>query len=182
MSLSKREKYLGVFAVSFWLMLIPVTLFITPIFQPVKTSPTLQFESWTAYGSMPYSQGIHHIYIYDNTTGSWVLSDLLQSHEASDTVNASCSVKLEIGVMLNKTLLGFVTEPYESMWNFFRVNISVALGNGTVVYSETNCSRVDAQPDPMGDNIYYGEVETILNFVTNYGSVYYVTIGLDTYW
>ena len=176
MSLTQREKYLGILVVSFWLVLIPFSLVIVSI-NGNPSNPTLQFGSWVNYQDNDYSQGIAYIEVYGNSTGSFKLHENLTYWESGCQVNASASVQLIIGYVANRTQLGWDLTNHSLGQNFIKFNVTVVHMNETTIFTQQNGTYVINYY--LEYDLFVFEHSIILNFETEYNTVYAVTIHYE---
>ncbi len=177
------------FALSFGITFLLLGLALIPFTMPLpEPTPKPQYSyihlgTWTGWNEMPFAQGVFDVEVFENTTGSWVSVAVIYNYTNENIeFPVGSAVKIESEFTANKTLLGFNLSPDADMWNYIRMNVSITQRNNTVVYSQGNMSMTAGAPQSRGANIYSGSVNTVCNFLTEYGEVYSITLMYDTYW
>jgi hypothetical protein len=163
---------------AFWLLflVLAVGLAVSPA-HGSNPQPTIYFQGWIAPSTRDYGQGISYIEVYDNSTGSFKLQENVTNSENGCGVNASCSVQLIIGYVANHTLLYWSYADNSTGRNFLRFNVSVVHNNGTEIFTQQNGTYVSNRY--IGNDLFVFEHSIVLNFETEYSTVYDVTIQYD---
>ena len=153
----------------------------------IPSETTAQFV--ISAGSYPdgYGQGIEVLYVYENSTGSWVaLFDpafLIFPTNNSDTIievdySTNTSIKLILGVNINHTLNGLTT--HQEALNIMRLNLT-ATNQGTTVFSKENVTWAGGTVWNDTVTTWTFSYEVVLNFFIQTGQIYAVIITYEVY-
>ena len=128
----------------------------------------------------PYGQNFEQIDVYENSTGSWVLVDNIYPADTGYVdIPQGCSIRLNSWNWINSTLTG--SSDFNDAINRQRHNVSVQAENDTVIFTQQNFTYYsrDHGIDPP---LWLYEYRVILNFVTDWGEYYNITLMLETFW
>lgn len=173
-----QTRYKLLLFASFFASLCLFSVFTASPVEPAPRNPVLYFQSWTQYNSMPYDQGIDKIYLEGNGTGAYWFSVATIEYDGDSVyeVNASQVYRIVVRVTLNKTYLDYGGGlDYR---NYIRANVTVTNETGTQAYFKQNCTEF-TDYDAIGANIYYADMLFVLNFETDYGQKYNVSLCYD---
>ena len=130
-----------------------------------------------------YGQGIYSITPDENSSGYWSHIESAPgflystSENNSFLVDAGCSIRLDVRVYVNYTLLG-VSDP--DTLNYIRLNVTV-LSLGDTIFSIQNMTY-DYLGGNLGDGIWWYSFVDVLNFLTVEGQVYIATVTYEVFY
>jgi hypothetical protein len=145
----------------------------------VRAEPKFAIASWSFPD--PYGQGIEGFFIYENSTGSWLIVDGYSTHDDPNVFNwtVGVAIKLFCYTWFNSTLTGATSGANGK--NFQRHSVIVTDLADNTVFSKQNFTydSVDTGIEPfMWLYGYY----VILNFLPAYAEYYTVTVTYEIYW
>ena len=164
-------------AIAFILVLLTLGLLFVSIPQ-AKANPRFIIASW-AYPD-EHGQGISQFNLNENSTGVWLTFG--ESIEYGDSAeiewNASVGIKLICYTWFNNTFMG--ADDLDDGENYQRHNVTVTLGNGTIVFSQQNFTKLSSfdLEDPMWQYTYF----VVLNFLPDWGQIYTVTVTYEVFY
>lgn len=147
----------------------------TPRIQQGYASFTL--ASWEYPDSN--GQGIWGVYVYENSTGSWVYVDVTEHDDDGSYVwTAGVAIKLRVFTYFNSTLTGAGSTAEGQLYQ--RHNVTVTNRQGDTIFSQANFTyyEVLTVEDPMWVYAY----DVVLNFLPAPTQAYTVLLGFETYW
>ena len=175
----RPQAYAGIILVVF-IMLIGLV--------PTTQATRFVLASWAFPDE--YGQGIGGVSIYENSTGAWLYApvvhgdgpfygpvgpDLPHVYEW----NASVGIKISFESYFNSTLTG-VSDSTEGR-NCLRHDVTVADNAGVQVFSQQNFTYLSVN-DYTYDPIWIYDYEVILNFLSDHGQIYTVTVLYEIFW
>jgi hypothetical protein len=143
-----------------------------------EAKPQCRFviSSWSYPDS--YGQGICEINIAGNSTGSWVVTDILYP-SGNTTVfpwNATVGIRINVYTYLNQTLTGAAS--LADGKRFQRHNVTV-MAEGQMIWSQSNFTYYGSWPtSPNWKYIYY----VTLGFLPVSGMTYTATITYEVFY
>ena len=127
-----------------------------------------------------YGQGIYQIRLNENSTGDWLTFGDAIEYGDSTTIawNVSVGIKLFCYTRINNTLIGAID--LEDGENYQKHNVVVTLGNGTIVFSQQNFTKLSSNDysDPYWTYAYF----VVLNFLPEQGQIYTVTVTYEVFY
>jgi len=176
------KKKLSVWAVVMVLLLGLGFAFIPPAKVPTPPAKA-QFvlSSWDFPDE--YGQGIYSIYPDENSSGYWVHIEsspgfiYSDSENNSFTIDAGLSIRFDVRVMVNYTFLGVSAA---DALNLIRLNLTVTVLNN-ITFSIQNMTY-DYLGGDYGDGVWWYSFVDILNFLTDYGTIYTVTVTYEIFY
>lgn len=131
-----------------------------------------------------HGQGILGIWIYENSTGSWVSVEFY-SYDRTDTAlwewNSSVAIKLEAFTYVNKTFLGWADGDEGKLYQ--RHNVTVTNSTDDIIFSQNNFTFYSYDYNsPADPNIWTYRYTCILNFLPVFGGVYTAVVTYEIWW
>ena len=149
--------------------------------QPAKANPKFVLSTWDFPDE--YGQGIYSITPDENSSVYYAHIESAPgflystSENNSFVVDAGCSIRLDVRVLVNYTFLG-VSDP--DLLNYIRLNVTV-LSLGDTIFSIQNMTYDELGGD-LGDGIWWYSFKDVLNFLTVEGQVYIATVTYEVYY
>jgi len=171
------QKTLGAYIV-IGLIVIGLIAFTIP---PAKAQSQFVLASWDYPDE--YGQGIYSITPDENSSGYWEHIEsapgFIYSTSENDTfiVDQGLSIRFDVRVMVNYTFLGVSAE---AALNLIRLNLTVTVLNN-ITFSIQNMTYNYVGGD-YGDGVWWYSFVDILNFQTDYGTIYIVTVTYEVYY
>jgi len=171
------------------LLCLPLGLLSLPqgITEEISKEPaTFIISSWDYPDE--YGQGIWGMKFWENSTGAWVdapyYTDIGQFYYVSPgitdyTYNLSIGValKMRVDCLLNNTLVG--ADDLADGQNYLRHSVTVTCA-GITIFSQQNFTYESS--GDIGAPMYYYEYYVILNFLTQAGNIYVVTVTYEVFY
>jgi len=164
--------------------IVIISMMLVVSIQPVKANPKFIIAS-----SVPYNgNGIAYIGCYldsvFNATVYYNFDAYLAYANNTAGINpldvfAGSNITLSVFSWLNGTWAGIAS--FAEGQNVIRHHVTVALGNGTVVFSKQNFTYVDTGVYEEWAPMYFYRYDVILDFVPEMGQVYTATITYEVY-
>ena len=130
-----------------------------------------------------YGQGIYSITPDENSSVYYAHIESAPgflystSENNSFVVDAGCSIRLDVRVLVNYTFLG-VSDP--DLLNYIRLNVTV-LSLGDTIFSIQNMTYDELGGD-LGDGIWWYSFKDVLNFLTVEGQTYIATVTYEVWY
>ena len=148
---------------------------------PATNTTNSQFvlASWS-YPDDEYGQGILSVFVYENSTGSWV--EIPESHfdpddPSSATVNGSLALKVGVFYVINHTLFGLGGVNDAKL--IIRGSVEM-LCLGESVFFQQNLTYYDS--GNVGATCWWLGYEAVIDFILVAGDTYTVELTYDIYW
>ena len=164
------------------ILFLTITLLIVHSNSKVESIPKNKTQFALASWTFPdnYGQGIEAFEIYENSTGSWVLTSGAYGYEDNYNIDiyANGSIKLRCYTWFNSTLTG--ASDTNDGKNFQQHNVTV-INMGTTIFSQQNFTWF-YDDDSINPPMWYYGYEVVLNFLPLEGQVYTVTVTYEVYY
>ena len=157
------------------IVMIPVAVILAPI---PEAKAQFVLSSWSYPDE--YGQGINYFTAYTNESGGWPLWRTISYVDTSNfEIPIGSAIRLMVHCWLNSTLVG--ASSLADGKNYIQHSAIVELGNGTVIFNLQNFTYNggDAGINPP---LYYYEYYVILDFISEAGLIYTVTITQEVFW
>lgn len=124
-------------------------------------------------------QGIWGVYVYENSTGSWVYVAVTEYDDDESYIwNASVGIKLRVWTMFNSTLTGAGSTAEGQLMQ--RHNVTVTNRQGDTIFSQANFTYFDVSL--AADPIWAYAYDVVLNFLPAALQSYTATITYEVWY
>jgi len=125
-----------------------------------------------------YLDGVFNATVYYNFDAYLAYANNTPGINPLDVL-AGSNITLSVFSWLNGTWAGIAS--FAEGQNVIRHNVTVALGNGTVVFSKQNFTYFDTGVYEEWAPMYFYRYDVILDFVPEMGQVYIATVTYEVY-
>jgi len=146
---------------------------------PVKPSSYVVLSTWVIPAD-DYGQYVESVYLYQNSSGSWVLVHIIDSdHTDVLEVPIGCSLKVIVYSWLNSTLTGSGSSTAGKLHQRHNVNVTNLAESSIFFKQNMTFTSVDTGIDPP---LWLYGYSQILNFETLPMESYAIEIIYETFW
>ena len=173
--MSNRKKQVA------YLLIMLISMMLVVSIQPTKAQAQFTLATW-AYPD-EYGQGIYSITPDENSSGTWAHIESTPgfiystSENNSFTIDQGLSIRFDVRVLVNYTFLGVSAA---AALNLIRLNLTVTVLNN-ITFSIQNMTYNELGGD-FGNGLWWYSFRDILNFETDYGTVYVTTVTYEVYY